>query len=225
MMFVAIFAILALTAHFPISWRPERVFLRLLRRYFRSCQHLISTLGRDPGLRPTRQERRMQAFHLREVSTIPAKLAGWAPHIGPAALADTPAGRVQDLIADLRVLSARLRAMQAVGGQPQADVLAEKLRDDLRTWKDGMISACNTLSASSGAGGGTLRDQLAKFLDHLEERIRTVMDDAADGESRERDAERLYRLLGAYRGVSQALVAYQERTDSIDWERWRDARF
>jgi hypothetical protein len=35
----------------------------------------------------------------------------------------------------------------------------------------------------------------------------------------------MYRLLGAHRGVSEALVAFAGQVPSIDWSRLREARF
>jgi hypothetical protein len=41
---VLIFAAVAVTTHFPVSFRAEHVFLRLLGRFFRACEYLSSTL-------------------------------------------------------------------------------------------------------------------------------------------------------------------------------------
>jgi hypothetical protein len=56
-------------------------------------------------------------------------------------------------------------------------------------------------------------------------RIEETLNKAADGELTERDAEHFYRLLGAYRGLSEATIAYTASADGIDWTRWREARF
>ncbi len=56
-------------------------------------------------------------------------------------------------------------------------------------------------------------------------RIEETLNKAADGEFTERDAEHFYRLLEAYRGLSEATVAYTASADGIDWIGWREARF
>jgi hypothetical protein len=66
---------------------------------------------------------------------------------------------------------------------------------------------------------------LTTKLGHLEQRIEETLNKAADGELTERDAEHFYRLLGAYRGLSEATIAYTASADGIDWSRWREARF
>ena len=57
MMFVIIFAILFITAQIPFSPRPERNVLRLLGRFFSSCEYLMATMRQDTGHTPTRLER------------------------------------------------------------------------------------------------------------------------------------------------------------------------
>jgi len=44
LMFLLVLALLAVTAHIPYSARPEKVFLRLLGRLFRSAEYLMGTM-------------------------------------------------------------------------------------------------------------------------------------------------------------------------------------
>ena len=226
LMFVLIFLVLALTVYFPISWRPERVFNRLIRRYFRSCRYLVCALSRDPDRPLTRRERWLEAFHLREASTIPAKLAGWAPHLDSSSLASAGGDSVQGMIAGLQELAARIRMMRNATDPTRTDLLLDHLRDDISSWQEGMADVLERLSVDPAAGDGkALRGRLNQFLVRLETRIRETLDGAGSGQSDERNAEHIYRLLGAYRAVSEALVAYAERTGSIDWPRLREERF
>ncbi len=79
-----VFSILMLTAYIPWSPLPERVFLRLLARFFRSTEYLISTLGQDPQQSLTVRQRWRKRFHAREVATLPGKLGTWGKMIDPA---------------------------------------------------------------------------------------------------------------------------------------------
>ena len=72
MMFPLIFLLLAITAYIPVSPRPEQAFLRLLGRYFRSSEYLMSSMRWDPAHTATRLERWKKAFHEREIATLPA---------------------------------------------------------------------------------------------------------------------------------------------------------
>ncbi|MGB5326792.1 MAG: FUSC family protein, partial [Gammaproteobacteria bacterium] len=57
MMFPLIFLVYATTAYLPWSPRPERRFVRLLGRYFRSSEYLMSAMRWDPDRELTRLER------------------------------------------------------------------------------------------------------------------------------------------------------------------------
>ena len=70
-----------------------------------------------------------------------------------------------------------------------------------------------------------MRERLTTKLEQLEQRIEETLNKAADGEFTERDAEHFYRLPEAYRGLSEATVAYTASADGIDWIGWREARF
>jgi len=39
------------------------------------------------------------------------------------------------------------------------------------------------------------------------------------------DGENFYRLLGAYRGLSEAMVEYAGASGVIDWAGWRQEKF
>ncbi len=123
MMFPLIFLILAVTAYIPVSPRPERAFLRLLGRYFRSSEYLMSTLRWDPAHTATPLERWKKAFHQREVAMLPAKLGSWAPHLDSWVLTDTSADQVQTLVTRLQSLSNRMQQLLRERNTPQAPLL------------------------------------------------------------------------------------------------------
>ena len=70
-----------------------------------------------------------------------------------------------------------------------------------------------------------MRVRLDSVLERLEEKIKGALNKPAEGQFSDQDAEEFYRLLGAYRGVSEALVYYAGSADAIDWEPWREERF
>jgi hypothetical protein len=59
----------------------------------------------------------------------------------------------------------------------------------------------------------------------LEDRIEETLNNAGEGTLSAQDGENFYRLLNAYRGVSDAVVAYAGAAQGIDWEQWRESRF
>jgi uncharacterized membrane protein YccC len=226
LMFVLLFVLLAITAHVPFYLRPERVFLRLLGRFFRSCDYLMSTMHRDPQREMTRLDRWRKAFHVREVSTLPRKLGTWAPSIDKKALSGTSPQQVQAVVTSLQGLTYRMQELLEERGNPQAQFLVQELQEDVRAWRLRVQETFQRLSENPATGDReTFRTKLDGILDHLEERIKGALDKAPEGQFSDRDGENFYRLLGAYRGVSEALINYVGSTDTIDWTQWEEARF
>ena len=58
-----------------------------------------------------------------------------------------------------------------------------------------------------------------------EQRIHQIADKAAKAQLREEDGVNFYRLLGAYRGVSEALFSYAGCAAVVDWDIWQEGRF
>jgi len=226
MMFPLIFLVYATTAYLPWSPRPERRFVRLLGRYFRSSEFLMLTTRWDPARPATRLESWKKAFHAREVATLPAKLGSWAPHLDNWALSSTSMEQVQTLVTSLQLLSYRMERLLGERDKPQAPFLVQQLLEDIRAWRIGIQTTLQRLAAGPAAGEQELlRERLEQTLDKLEARIKEAVDKTPDAQYSERDAESFYRLLAAYRGVSTALVEYVDNAAAIDWVPWHEERF
>ena len=226
MMFPVIFMIFAISAYIPVSPRPQRAFLRLLGRFFRSSAYLMSAMRWDPPHPVTRLERWKKAFHAREVATLPAKLGTWAPHIDAATLSGTAPQQVQTLVTSLQSLTYRMQHLLEERDTPQAQFLVKELFEEFRAWRLGMQAVLQELADDpAGAQGSALRARLDSVLERLEEKIKSALNKTVEGQFSDQDAEEFYRLLGAYRGVSEALVDYARNADAIDWAPWHEERF
>ena len=226
MMFPLIFLILAITAYIPVSPRPERAFLRLIGRYFRSSEYLMSTMRSNPAYAATPLGRWKKAFHEREVATLPAKLGSWAPHLDNWALSGTSAAQVQTLVTRLQSLSYRMQQLFSECSTPQAPLLVQNLLADFQAWHTGVQETFQRLSGNPASGEQqALRTRLTGVVNHMEQRIAETFNNTAGGQLSDRDEENFYRLLGAYRGVSEALVDYASSSSDIDWAQWREERF
>ena len=201
------------------SPRPEIGFLRRLDRFFTSCEYLVSRPW-SPGAKLTRFERWRRAFHAREVASLPAKLAPWSTGIDKALPGAAP-GQLQSVLASLQALADRVQEWVAARELPQAQLIAKELSDDVSEWRgklQGVFKSYETEAAD------VLKERLNARLAHLEKRIEEAVNKAAV-EADDHEAENLYRVLGAYRGVSEAALAYAHAVGGIDWGRWREARF
>ena len=81
------------------------------------------------------------------------------------------------------------------------------------------------LSADPSYKNTLMRARLHERLAQLEQRIEAHMD-SADGDSLSAAGqENIYRLLGAYRGTSQALLDFAKVAGNVDWTPWHEERF
>jgi uncharacterized membrane protein YccC len=226
-MFAVLFLILLVTAYFPFNLMPEQVFLRHARRFFRSCDYLVADMQWNRAVRHPRLDHWKQSFHRQEVATLPAKLASMAPHIDPAVLPGTSPAQLQALVTSLESLALQVQELLAVGGRPQARYLVEQLLTDFREWRLRVGAALHRLALDPGAVGDAeaSRAALDQLMADLEHRIGEALATVQVGQLSERDEENFYRLLGAYRGASAALIAYSATAVDIDWAAWHEERF
>jgi uncharacterized membrane protein YccC len=221
-----LFLLLAITVHFPVNLRHEKSFLRLLERYFRSCDHLMSSMHHDVQHVETGLVRLRKAFHLREMSSIPTKLGGWAKFLDLKTLPGTNAQDVQLLLVGLQELAARIRELLEERSSLQNQHLVSELGDTARSWRLILKEAFVGLSgAPVNVDREPYRTRIDEMMNKLETRIRGTLDKSPEKEFGQDDGEKFYRLLGAYRGVSEALVGYAGSAGTIDWAPWHEERF
>ena len=104
---------------------------------------------------------------------------------------------------------------------PQAEPLVQELLEDVGEWR---VKLQEFFHAHPGKPDDALQDRLGARLGHLEDRIEKALDKAPAGAISQLDGENLYRLLGAYRSASEAVIAYARAVGGIDWARWREDR-
>jgi uncharacterized membrane protein YccC len=224
LMLPLIFALLALTAHVPFSPRHERAFLRLLGRFFASCEYLTANMGYQSDRADTWADRQRWAFHQAEVSRLPAKLAAWGAFLSP--IVETPQPQLQALGASVQALAHRIGALALQRGSPQAQVLVDALLADVRAWRLAVQEIFRRLSQNvADAEREAMSIALAERIELLETRIVETINRSPQGRVSIQEGERFYQLLGAYRGVSQALIDYAENAGAINWTRWHEERF
>jgi len=226
LMFALVFIILAITAYIPFSPRPERAFLRLLGRYFRCSEKLLSAVKTDPGQRITGLESWKKAFYTQELSHLPNKLAAWGKFIDRETLSGSSPEQIQALTTSLQALTYRLQELLEARGGSQAEFLVQELLTDIRSWRIGIQETFQRLSNDpTAADREILRTQVQEIMVHLEVRIKETLDKSTEQQLSARDGENFYRLLGAFRGLSVALINYADTTDAIHWSRWQEEKF
>src|SRR5262245_32319255 len=144
--FPLIFAVLAVATHFPVSFRAEHVFLRLLGRFFRACAYLASTLQWDPAGVPTRWQRFRRVLHLGDLARVPGKLASGGSVLPAAAVGQSTTGQVQALVDSLQALAYRMQDLIETRATPQSQVLVRELLSEVRAWRVALQDIFGNLS-------------------------------------------------------------------------------
>jgi hypothetical protein len=218
--------LLSLTEYLPVSQQPDQVYPRLLGRFFRSCEFLMAAMGWGKRHPPPHLARWRKTFHAYEVATLPGKLAVWGRFLPPAALGRTTPERVKALAMSLQALSYRMQELTEAGVLRQSDSLVRELLADVRRWRIAVQEVFGQLSEKpEAAEAASLQSRLDAALVRLEARIQEALDQIDETKVSAEESVSMYRLLGAHRGVSEALVNVAGETVGIDWKRLREGRF
>jgi hypothetical protein len=124
------------------------------------------------------------------------------------------------------MLASRLHDLAEARLGPQAEGLRKEFREDFRVWRAVMEEVLDALGSEPDATvPQNLRERheakLARVEDRLENTLRSLPPDAISDEER----LNMYRLLSAYRGVSEAVVLVSEKAAAIDWDAMMENRF
>ena len=216
------------TAYIPASPRPEKVFLRLLRRFFRQAEFLLAGLAPD-GPKQTGGARRLKALWYRnDLLAVPRKLAACGKQIDYRVVPDDTPEQVQALVAGLYALAYRLEDLVEEGSHPQAELVRERLRDDLQSWHQ-VIAARLRRRADDPTQfiepAADVRKRLAERLARLEASIEAAFAETGKDELSAADYSNLYRLLGSYRGLTEAAIGYAQLAEGVSWGPWHEPRF
>ena len=221
-------ALFIATAYIPTSPRPEKIFLRLYRRFFRHAEFLISELT------PAGKQKRGIVGYWKivlcqgDLLELPGKLAAYGRKIDYRSFPANTPKQVQDLILGLYGLAFRIKDLAEVGDYQQSERVKKCLQDDLRAWhrtietrlRQQADHPTRTIDTSA-----ELRKQLATRLDRLETSIEKIFAQSGKDELSTEDSEGLYRLLGSYRGLAEAAIDSVQLANGINWAQWQEARF
>jgi len=214
--------------YLPPSPRPEKVFLRLLSRFFRHSEHLLSRLALDWEQKRGVTGRWKTALYRADLLELPQKLAVWGGKIDHRAFPDNSREQVQALVTSLNALAFRIKALAEMRDHPQADLLVRELLGDVRAWRlivEDHLRQWAVDPAIALDANVEMRDRLTARLAKLEARVDETFRLVGEGELRAEDYENFYRLLGSFRGLSETGIGYAQLAEKINWAQWREARF
>jgi len=223
---VLIISLLVVTWYIPYNRQPEKMFLRLLSRFFRNAGFLVSPPTLDLG-QATWAARWWERLRYRnDLLSIPDQLGTWGAMVGQRKYVGGSLEQLPLLATRLHMLGHRLQELFEARRNPQAQFLVDELSEDIRDWRFKMQEIFQLLAKNPAAiKHDSLRTRMDRNMEEIEARIKRVLNKADKGQISDRDSENFYHILGAYRGVSEAAVAYVGVSGAIDWKPWHEERF
>lgn len=225
-MIVLAIALLTASAFIPVSPLPEKRLLRFFRRFFRHSEYQMSRMSLDWKRERGMAGRIEPVLYDGDLLALARQMEPWGRAIDPRAVPDATPEMVEDLVISLETVALRFRQLREARTYPQADVLVRELLSDVRAWRIALQEVFKRWADDPAvASVDDLRERLASKLETMERRIDEVFDlEDARGLKRA-DYENFYRLLGAYRGLSEAVVVHAGLASRVHWAQWREARF
>ena len=175
---------------------------------------------------PSRLDRWRKDYHAEAINTLPQVITLWAKAIDPKLLAATTPVQLQALTADIQALGYRMQETLEAHATARSAILGRDVRLEMDTWRTGLQEIFSRISLDPDTADDTgMRSQLDAKLDRLEVHMEDALNTADTVSVPAAEAESAYRLLGAHRGLSEAVIAFSKETVGIDWQRLREARF
>ena len=225
MLLLGIFLAVA-TEYIPGSPRPEKAFLRLLARFFRHSEFLMSRLALDWGHKRRLVGHWKTAYYHNDLLELPPKLAKWGQRIDYRTFPNNSPEQVQALVTSLQALAYRIKALVDARQYPEAEQLVRQLHDDLRSWRIRIENLFHRWSENPTAMPvGDLQERLAAKLARIEVRVEETRSLAQEGELTDEDYANFYRYLGGLRSLSEAVVEHAQLVRRFSFAHWREARF
>ena len=228
MIILGILLVVAMT-YLPPSPRPEKMFLRLLKRFFRRADLMLTRLSPDLKRESGWGERLEMSFYQNDLLELPDKLALYGGQIDHRIFPANSPEQVQAIVNGTRILAKRLKMLEEARQYPQSELLVRELRDDIGSLRSEIKRECRQWALdperAARKPAQDLEDRVAVRLDRVDARVNEVFGQAGEGTLMAADYENFYRYLGGLRGVSEAGIDYARLAAGIDWAHWKEARF
>ena len=221
--------IIVFTTYFPLSFRAEDRSAALIARWFRSASWLLGTLGTDSERAQqagTTGFRVRLACHRQAIEHIPQQLTAWTRALSPAALGSAGPAPMQTLVTALRAMSIRIEDLLEARDAVHSPAMERALAAAVREWRLVVRELLATAATDPAHMDATdLRAQLDGKVRQIERLMERAMNEDPDFHAHLSLNENSYRLLGAYRGLSESLVNFARAAHSVDWPCLREPRF
>ena len=220
--------LLVVTTYFLPSPRPEKLFLRMYRRFFRHAALLISTLDQGEDRKRGLALRWKRVLYRNDLLQLPGKLAHCAEQIDYLAFPANTKAQVQAIVSGLYVLAFRIKDLIDARSNLPGNQAINTLLIDFRAYNRDIESRFQHQADNPAqliTTGTDVRQTLATSLNKLETGVRELLIQSDKSKHTSAHYESLYRLLGIYRSLTEAQMSATELAAEINWAQWQEARF
>lgn len=223
--FVSLFMIYLFTLSYLISSpRPEKIFLKLVSRYFKSARYLVSPKAIDTEISSSFFPRYIRDFYMHELHTLPEKIKAWGKAIDEKLFSNTDHQQIEEMVSTLEVLIVRIEAMMVARESKNCKFNAE-LDRILADWGKRLEEAFGGWDHIAGeVVDNNSSDLVLERINLLENKLNTIVT-RNDQEFSEKEGVQFYHLLGGYRGVTEGALAFVKIAEKLNWEQWKEERF
>ena len=211
--FLLVMVVVTMLSYILGAFRPEKVFLKMIRRYFHSSEIILSALGDKPADYSLYQRLRL-AYHQQELQLLPAKLGIWGGAIDSSEFPDAAPANIQAVVTTLESLTYQVEDLCVLRRHPEVDSSIVVLRSDIREWRLALMKVFTILAD----GQLPQKDLAAKLASRMESITVHTEEIIEQGRViKVEDKQKLYRLLGGFRRLSQEVVVYAGVAGQINW--------
>ncbi len=216
-------------------WRPDKLFLRLYDRFFYQAHLMISTNGPEGPRNQGMLYKFKMIFFQDDLTNLPRKCALYASEydsfkltpnsktIDPEDVGTTRA-KLEELLMSMFLLAYRVKGFVKVCQLPRMDAVMQQLAEEEREWYQ-LIEEWFEHYAKRPKKAPELTAHIPQRLAELESRVDDAFERIDKSAFSAEDSENFYRLMSAYRSLSDAIVSYARVAGNQDWPRWRELRF
>ena len=203
----------------PISFRPQERFPAMLERFFSSAEALLprTTGSKVPDTRLGIFQRWLRDYHLYNVKVLPQRLRVWARMLPAEDLAEDKRAELDRMLTGIEALANWIIA----ASRPEAEGpqrLPPSLLADIAGWEEGLHRALKKLANTEvPLDVEDWRSRVDAKFEQIETQVENLLNEADYETLPVSMRAAMYRKLGKYRGLSDALVETAGAASNIDW--------
>lgn len=132
---------------------------------------------------------------------------------------------LDDLLDGVEALGNRIRGAVQLEAQAPHQHLPADLVNEVVTWRRGLRRAIEHLAETRRSPDlSDWRRRVDSVLVRIEKRVEDILNNANEQSLSLEQRANIYRHLGEYRALSEAVVSVAERATQINWDRIEEAR-